>query len=96
MIKTCLFLSEIATRIRNVTNLDIGLFHKKSKQGGVKVCTPPPPPHCGGGGGGGLNLLINSQKGEGLTGPQMLGRGCWERGGEFSKKEGVVFWSGEG
>ena len=93
MIKTCLFLSEIATRIRNVTNLDIGLFHKKSKQGGVKVCTPPP--SCGGGGGG-LNLLINSQKGEGLTGPQMLGRGCWERGGEFSKKEGVVFWSGEG
>ena len=92
MIKTCLFLSEIATRIRNVTNLDIGLFHKKSKQGGVKVCTPPP--YCWGG--GGLNLLINSQKGEGLTGPQMLGRGCWERGGEFSKKEGVVFWSGEG
>ena len=91
MIKTCLFLSEIATRIRNVTNLDIGLFHKKSKQGGVKVCTPPP--YCWG---GGLNLLINSQKGEGLTGPQMLGRGCWERGGEFSKKEGVVFWSGEG
>ena len=94
MIKTCLFLSEIATRIRNVTNLDIGLFHKKSKQGGVKVCTPPP--LLLGGGGGGLNLLINSQKGEGLTGPQMLGRGCWERGGEFSKKEGVVFWSGEG
>ena len=50
MIKTCLFLSEIATRIRNVTNLDIGLFHKKSKQGGVKVCTPPPPYCCGGGG----------------------------------------------
>ena len=48
MIKTCLFLSEIATRIRNVTNLDIGLFHKKSKQGGVKVCTPPP--YCWGGG----------------------------------------------
>ena len=94
MIKTCLFLSEIATRIRNVTNLDIGLFHKKSKQGGVKVCTPPP--RLLGGGGGGLNLLINSQKGEGLTGPQMLGRGCWERGGEFSKKEGLVFWSGEG
>ena len=88
MIKTCLFLSEIATRIRNVTNLDIGLFHKKSKQGGVKVCTAPP---YWGGRGGGLNLLINSQKGEGLTGPQMLGRGCWERGGEFSKKEGVVF-----
>ena len=94
MIKTCLFLSEIATRIRNVTNLDIGLFHKKSKQGGVKVCTPPPP--TAGGGGGGLNLLKNWQKGEGLTGPQMLGRGCWERGGEFNKKEGVVFWSGEG
>ena len=55
-----------------------------------------PPPTAGGAGGGGLNLLINSQKGEGLTGPQMLGRGCWERGGEFSKKEGVVFWSGEG
>ena len=53
-----------------------------------------PPPTAGGG--GGLNLLINSQKGEGLTGPQMLGRGCWERGGEFSKKEGVVFWSGAG
>ena len=50
MIKTCLFLSEIATRIRNVTNLDIGLFHKKSKQGGVKVCTPPPPYWWGGGG----------------------------------------------
>ena len=94
MIKTCLFLSEIATRIRNVTNLDIGLFHKKSKQGGVKVCTPPPP-YCWGGGGG-VNLLINCKKGEGLTGPQMLGRCCWERGGEFSKKEGVVFWSGEG
>ena len=92
MIKTCLFLSEIATRIRNVTNLDIGLFHKKSKQGGVKVCTPPPLLL----GGGGVNLLINSQKGGGLAGPQRLGRGCWERGGEFSKKEGVVFWSGEG
>ena len=77
MIKTCLFLSEIATRIRNVTNLEIGLFHKKSKQGGVKVCTPPPPRLLGG---GGLNLLINSQKGEGLTGPQMLGRGCWGKG----------------
>ena len=63
-----------------------------------RVLKWPPPPAAGGGGGGGgeLNLLINSQKGEGLTGPQMLGRGCWERGGEFSKKEGVVFWSGEG
>ena len=77
MIKTCLFLSEIATRIRNVTNLDIGLFHKKSKQGGVKVCTPPPL-LLGGGGGvepfnkfskrGGLDRTSNVRQG-------LLGKG---------------------
>ena len=78
MIKTCLFLSEIATRIRNVTNLDIGLFHKKSKQGGVKVCTPPPLLLGGGGGGvepfnkfskrGGLDRTSNVRQG-------LLGKG---------------------
>ena len=34
-------------------------------------------------GGGGLNLLPDFQKGGGLTGPQFLEGGCWERGGDF-------------
>ena len=32
---------------------------------------------------GGLSLQPNIQKGRGLTGPQVLEGGCWERGGEF-------------
>ena len=39
------------------------------------VCIPPLSA-------GGLNLLPNFQKG-GLTGPQLLDGGWWERGGDF-------------
>ena len=47
------------------------------------MCTPPPFLQGGGGGGWGLSLQLNFQKGEasGLTGPQLLEGGCWERGG---------------
>ena len=43
-------------------------------------------PFCRGGGGRGLSLQPNFQQkkkggGGGLTGPQLLERGCWERGG---------------
>ena len=37
----------------------------------------------GGGGAGGVSLQPNFQKGGGLTGPQLLEGGCWERGGDF-------------
>ena len=43
------------------------------------------------GGGGGLSLQPNIQKGRGLTGPQVLEGGCWERGGEFFQGGGVAF-----
>ena len=32
---------------------------------------------------GGLNLQPNFQKGESLTGPQLLKGGCWKRGSDF-------------
>ena len=41
------------------------------------------PPFCSGVGVGGLSLQPNIQKGRGLTGPQVLEGGCWERGGDF-------------
>ena len=46
------------------------------------MCAPPPFLQ-GGGVGWGLSLQLNFQKGEasGLTGPQLLEGGCWERGG---------------
>ena len=50
------------------------------------VCTPPSLL-----GEGGLNLQPNFQKGGGLTGPQLLKGGCWERGGDFFQGEGVQF-----
>ena len=80
MIKTCLFLSEIATRIRNVTNLDIGLFHKKSKQGGVKVCTPPPYCWGGGGGGGGVEPFNKFSKRGGLDRTSNVRQGLLGKG----------------
>ena len=32
-----------------------------------------------------------SKRGGGLTGPQLLKGGCWERGGDFFQGEGVQF-----
>ena len=39
------------------------------------------------GGGAGLSLQTNFKK-EGLTGPQLLQEGCWERGGDFFQEGG--------
>ena len=42
------------------------------------VCTPPPNLQ-----GGGVAPLTKFSKRVGLTRPQTLERGCWERGGDF-------------
>ena len=41
-------------------------------------CAPPPPPPLG----GTYSQIFKKQ--EGLTGPQLLGGGCWERGSDVS------------
>ena len=43
----------------------------------VILCTPSPPPL-----GGTYSQIFKKQ--EGLTGPQLLGGGCWERGSDVS------------
>ena len=45
-----------------------------------------PPPFCRG-----LSLQPNFQKGGGLTGPQLLEGGCWERGGLLGGGGGCNF-----
>ena len=51
------------------------------------LCAPPP--LCAGR--GRVEPLTKFSKRGGLTGPQLLERGCWERGGDFFQGEGVKF-----
>ena len=53
----------------------------ESSHDALIVCTPPPLSAGGEGEGGSLNLQPYFQKRGGLTGPQLLEGGCWERGG---------------
>ena len=41
--------------------------------------------------GEGLNLQPNFQKGEGLTGPQLLEGGCWGKWGWLFSGGGAIF-----
>ena len=51
----------------------------------ILICTPTPLSA-----GGGFEPPTKFPKGRGLTGPQFLEGGCWERGGDFFQGGGEL------
>ena len=92
------FLNEqgtLAQKIYNVHTIFCQFFDVKN--GGyfqqpsiLAECAPPPSaPFCRGG--GGVEPPTKFSKRAGLTGPQLLEGGYWERGGDFFQGEVAIF-----
>ena len=60
-----------------------------SSQASLQSVHPHPPPPSAGG--GGVEPPTKFSKRAGLTGPQLLEGGYWERGGDFFQGEVAIF-----